>query len=815
MIKNYLRITYRNLLKNKIFSFINIIGLAIGMAACLLILQYVSFELSYDDFHANAPDIYRISTNYQHGTARKTTLTPPLIGLGLKNEYPEVAHFTRLILPWSGKAATSTLSWHNQAGDMVKQNFQWGFYTDPDFLKMFSFTWRKGNQQQALEGTHKIVLSESAARKLFGNNWAENNLIIGQTLEYINEYDRFQLVITGIIADAPENSHFQYDFLASFSTLSTGWAKGYAETWGGNGVYTYLQLTPNADANVFSNKVNNYVTQHGPEDLRENADFTLQPLRDIYLHSHLEEELKVNGNATYISFLSLIAALILLIALVNYINLTTAKAIARGKEAGLRKVMGARRPQLIWQFLFESLLLNGIAFILAITFIQLAMPFYTQLTGKVLNYDSNMFWWFILLLFPVSTLLSGLYPAFLLSGYQPMEVLKGKLAHTLHGKQLRKGMVVFQFWVSVILIIFTFTVVRQLHYMRSSDPGFNREGVIVVKGPGNRTETWIEHDQKKTKRDEHDNFKDALSQNVGIKASSLSWSIPGERSSIWSIELGEAYGNSKIDQLKTDNDYPAVYGLELLAGRFDTDKGFVINERTAEILGFHDPAAAVGQVFRDNRNLEYPIKGVVKDYHHHSLQHEIRPLMFLKDDPTYKLDSYYSIKITAKNLRATLAQIEAAYKKVYPYDPFEYYFIDSYFDAQYQEDIRFGKLFGLFSGITIFIACLGLFGLSLHTVIEKTKEISIRKVLGASVQNILALLTQNTLKLIFIACILALPISYWSIKAWLSHYAFRINLGWWLFALPMLIVSTVVLLTIGFHTVKAALANPAKSLRYE
>ena len=814
MLRNYLKIAYRNLLKNKVFSLINILGLAIGMAACLLILQYVGFELSYDDFHENASNIYRINTDDHQGAIRKTTLTSSPLGPGLQQNYPEVVNFTRLILPWSGQGATSTLGWQEPEGNIIKQNFQWGFYTDPGFLQMFSFQWIKGDRQNALEGSHKIVLAESTARKLFGNDWAENERIIGQTLEYINEYDRFPLVITGIIADAPENAHFQYDFLASFATLFTGLFKEVVETWDGNGVYAYLQLTPGTDINVFSQKVSEYVKQHGPTELQENTEYLLQPLQDIYLHSHREQELKVNGNATYISFLSLVAALILIIALVNYINLTTAKAVARGSEVGLRKVMGALRTQLIKQFLFESLLLNGVAFLLAITFLQIAMPFYTQLTGKVLEY-SREFWLFIGLLFPVSTLLSGLYPAFVLSGYHPMHALKGKLMHSQSGKQLRKGMVVFQCWVSMIFIIFTFTVYQQMHYMRTHDPGFDREGVVVVNGPGNRTETWIEHDQQRHIRTHEDTFKDAVSQYTGVKAVSLSWSIPGEQSSIWPIELGEAYDNGKIDLLIADNDYAEVYGLELLAGRFDTDNGYVINESAAEILGYDDPATAVGQIFRDNRNNERNILGVVKDYHHHSLQQEIRPLIFASNDPTYKLDSYYSIKVEANNLEATLSHVGAAYKKAYPYEPFEYYFIDAYFDAQYREDMRFGTLFGLFSGLTIFIACLGLFGLSLHTVVEKTKEIGIRKVLGASVQNILALLTQNTLKLMLVACVLALPVAYWSIKTWLSNYAFSIDLSWWLFALPVLTVPVVVLLTISFHTVKAALANPVKSLRNE
>ncbi len=808
MLKNYFKIAFRNLLKNKLFSLINILGLAIGIAACLLILQYVRFELSYDDFHTNAPNIYRISTN-------EALLTPPPLGAGLQQHYPELMNFARLILPWSGQAASSTLSWENPEGNLVKQNFQWGFYTDPGFLEMFSFSWLKGDQQSALEGINKIVLSESAARKLFGNDWAENDRIIGQTLEYINEYDRFSLVITGIVTDAPENSHFQYDFLASFATLSIGQFKEVVETWDGNGVYTYLQLTPGANINIFSQKVNEYVVEHAPKEVQESTDFGLQPLQDIHLHSHLEEELQVNGNATYVSFLSLIAALILCIALVNYINLTTAKAVSRGKEVGLRKVIGAQRTQLIWQFLFEALLLNAFAFMLAFTLLQVAMPFYAQLTGKALDFDASQLWGFILLLFPISTLLSGLYPAFVLSGYRPMQALKGKLIYSQNGKQLRKGMVVFQFCTSIILIIFTFTVYQQLDYMRTNDPGFSREGVMVVKGPANRTETWIEHDQQKHTRTYEDTFKDAISQYADVKAVSLSWSIPGERSSIWPIELGEAYNNDKIDLLIADNDYADVYGLALLAGRFDTDNGYVINESAAEILGYNDPTVAVGQVFRDDRNHERNIVGVVKDYHHHSLQQEIAPIIFAKNDPTYKLDSYYSIKVGSGHLDTILGQIDAAYKKAYPHDAFEYFFIDTYFDAQYREDVRLGTLFGLFSGLAIFIACLGLFGLSSYTTIQRTKEIGIRKVLGASVGNIITLLSKDFMKFIFIASILALPLAYWAMHRWLENYAFRIDISWWLLAVPVILVLLLAVVTVSVQTIRTALTNPAKSLRYE
>ncbi len=575
-----------------------------------------------------------------------------------------------------------------------------------------------------------------------------------------------------------------------------------------------MQINSAADVRNFQQKISNFVAEHAPEKFQAETDFRVQPLRDIYLYSHLQDELKVNGNANYVSFLSLIAGLILLIALLNYINLTTAQAIVRSKEVGLRKVMGALRPQLIKQFLLESLLLNAAAFILAIVLVQAAMPFFTQLLGKEVDSRVGDFWW-VFLLFPVSTLISGFYPAFVLSGFHPMKTLGGKLTHAAHGRGLRQGMVVFQFCVSIILIVFTFAVVRQLQHMRSSDPGFEREGVMVVKGPVNRTETWIEHDQRKDKHATEDAFKVALLQNASIEASSLSWSIPGEKNSIYSIALGEAYQNSQIDVLVTDSDYADVYGLELLAGRFDTENGFVINERTAEILGYPEPEAAVGQVFKDGRNVERKIRGVIKDYHHHSFHHKIRPLLFAENDPTYKLDSYYSIRVSANRLNANIANIGTAYKQVYPYDSFEYYFISSYFDAQYQDDKRFGVLFGFFSGLAIFIACLGLFGLSSYTALQRTKEIGVRKVLGASVSSIVRLLSKNFIQLVLVASILALPVAYWALQQWLANYAFHITIRWWLLVLPVVLVLLITLFTVSFQTVKAALANPVDSLRNE
>ncbi|SDM72603.1 putative ABC transport system permease protein [Catalinimonas alkaloidigena] len=814
MLRNYLLIAWRNLWKNKVFSLINLLGLAVGMAACVLILQYVRFERSYDDFHQHAADLYRISARSEAGAARQTPLTPHRLGPALKAEVPEVVRATRLVLPWSGQATTSTLSWENAAGTLVKQNFRWGFYTDPDFLAMFSFAWRQGDRREALNGPNRIVLSERTARKLFGHDWADHASILGQTVEYLNEFDRFPLVITGVIADAPENSHFQYDFLASFSTLSTGWAKDFLGTWEGNGTYTYLQLAPSAEAATVLPKLQHYFDTHAPQAQQGSLVFGLQPVTDIHLHSHLEDELKNNGNATYVSFLTLIAGLILLVALLNYVSLATAKAVARGKEVGVRKVMGAQRSQLVRQFLWEAVLLNGLAFLLALTLLQVAPSLYTALTGQGLPYPTFAWRWLVLL-FPVSTLLSGFYPAFVLSGYRPSQVLKGKFTHSLQGKRLRQGMVVFQFWVAIFLLIFTFAASRQLAFMRSSDPGFDPEGVLVVNGPGNRQETWIEYDRRKPDRTAPDPFKEALTQTAGVKASSLTWTVPGERTSASRVVLGEAYHHSTLDILTVDSDYAEVYGLHTVAGRFDTDHGYVLNERAATLLGYAHPDQAIGQVFRDDRNLTYTITGVVKDYHHLGLQHPIRPILFTQNDPSYTLDSYYSLKVTAHDLPATLAQIRAAYEKVYPYEQFTYSFLDTYFDAQYQEDRQLGTLFSLFSGITMLIACLGLLGLSLHIVVEKTKEIGVRKVLGASVRQIVGLLSQEFVRLVGLASLVALPLVYLVLQEWLSHYATRIPLEGGLFFVPLGAVVLLALMTVSFQTIRAALANPIEALRSE
>ena len=813
MLKSYLRTAYRHLLKSKVFSLVNILGLAIGMAVCLLIIQYVSYELSYDSFHQNADQIYRIAAESPSDVTGKTTLTHPPLGPILQDEFAPVENYTRLILPWSGLSSSSTLSWQESGKAETKQSFERGFFVDPGFFRVFSFNLLYGNPGTILDAPNKIVLSESAVQKIFGNQTEDLAQLIGKTVVYTNDFDRFELVISGIVEDSPDNSHFQYDFLASFSTLSTGWGKDYAETWNGNGVYTYLLLAPDTDVKGLNSQINRSLSSNAA-DFTIDLKLSLQPLKDIHLYSHRAEELKVNGHARYVYFLSVLAVLIFLVAIMNYINMAMAKSVTRSEEMGLRKLMGAQRKQIISQFSLESFLYNLIALGLAATIIQVLQPWYTQFLGKDMPINLTLFWAAVITLLIFSTLFAGFFPALRLSYPSPFLLLKGQ--GTLKPKARgTRGMVVFQFGASIVLIIFTFSVVQQLHFMQNYELGFNQEGIVVVTGPENRTKTWIEHDKLKADIEPEDAFKAAVEDYTGVKAVSFSRTTPGEHSSIYAIHLDESHRNAKIDVLKADDDYASVYDLKLLAGTFDTSRGKVISQSTAEILGYSDPTEAVGRVFRDERSREYVITGVVQDYYHRSLQHAPQPFLFDQDDLTYKLDSYYSIKVSAKDLTSTLQQIEAAYTSVFPYETFDYYFVDDFFNAQYQEDTRFGQLFGLFSALTILVACLGLFGLTLHTVVEKTKEIGIRKVLGASVPSIVRLLSWEFIRLVLIASLLALPIGYWIIQQWLENYAVRMEVSLWLLLLPLGLVMTIALLTVSVQTIKAALANPTDTIRYE
>lgn len=815
MYKSYFKIGWRNILKNKGTSFINIVGLSIGISACLLILNFVLFELSYDAFHDDANQIYRIIGTSTNEFEQQSIMAPPPLGPEVKKNYNEITHSARLILPWSGQAAMSTLGFYGDQQPTIKQNFKWGFYTDPDFFAMFDFPMILGNADHALTKPNTIVLSQSAAEKLYGENWISLD-ILGQSLEYVNEFDRFYLEITGVISDPPENSHVTYDFLASYSTLDTGWGKDYAETWGGNSAYTYLKISPDSKTYEIENLIQEYVRKNAPEEVRNQAVFGLQPLLDIHLKSDLENELKVNGELSRIYFLSLLSFLILIVAIANYNNLSIAKSISRSNEVGIRKIMGAMRSQLIRQFLAESFLLVLFSFIFAILILIISAPVYFQFTGHRVVIPSPFFLVLILASIPVIAFVAGMYPALVLSGFAPLRLVNLRSFRIFSFFELRKSLVVVQFIIAIVIVAFTMVVFLQVDFMKNSDPGFKKEGVLVLKGPTSKTETWIEHDLKpKMETDEIDVFKDKILQLASVEEASLSWSVPGGAKLMSAIDLGENYQNARLYSLVTDNDYAKVFGIEMLAGDFSTDNGVVINESTLEILNFESAQKAIGMTFRDTRNLEFKVNGVVRDYHHFGFKEKMSAMVFAKNDPSYKLDSFYSLKVNQGDLGNTMTQIENEYNSVFPSDSFEYYFLDSQFENQYESETSFTKIFSGFALIAIFIGCLGLFGLSMHSVLERSKEIGIRKVLGADIKNILGLFSLDFLKSMLVAILISAPIWWFAMDSWLDGFAYRAVISWWVFPLSGFSILVIAMLTVSSQAIKAALANPVKSLKTE
>ena len=809
MLRNYLKIAYRNLLKNKVFSLINILGLAIGMAACLLILQYVSFEMSYDNFHEKGDRIYRIDVAWYYPNGEleeKQVGNFGAAGPAMKSELPEVEAFARF-RPWYGNTLI-------KYGDITLPQERI-YFADPSVFTIFSFPILQGDAVKGLEEPHAAVLSESTARKYFGQEDP-----IGKVIELKQDSTVRLFTVKAVFQDVPANTHFTFDVLLSYKNLGE-----FAETdWGFSIVNTYLLLQPHTDLNALQEKFQALLRKYR-ETKMENAvgevQFILQPLRDIYLYSDLRDETVATGKGRTLYFLALIGVLILWIAYANYINLSTARAMERAKEIGVRKVAGASKSALIRQFLLESLMINAVAVLLAVTLAQVLQWPFSRLTGQPVDFSQQhpfVFWLLLLGFFMVGSVASGIYPAFMLSSFKPVAVLKGKFASTTKGSLLRKYLVVFQFAISVVLMAGTLLVYQQLTFMRAQELGIDVSQMIVVKAPVVTDSSFAQKTET---------FKNTLMSFPGILQVTASTEVPGRNIS-WNYDL--IHRKDIPDELITSNyilgvdyDFVATYDLQIIAGRdfderFGTDKkGLIINEKAAYLMGFESPEAAIGQPMiwdyqMDEDENDFTIIGVVKNFHQLGLQHAYDPMILTLE---HQQESFYSCKVQGENLTATLQAIQQTYQEFFPENPFHYFFLDEFFDQQYKADQQFGKVFLLFSGLAIFVACLGLLGLVAFTTSQRTKEIGIRKVLGASVQNIVALLSKDYIKLIFIASLLALPVAYWVMQQWLKNYAFRINIGWWLLLVPVLMVLLIALLTVSFQTVKAALTNPVKSLRYE
>ena len=805
MFKNYFKIAWRNILRQKGYAAINIFGLAIGIAACLLILQYVFFELSFENFHTNKDRIYRVKQDrYDKGQlSTEWAAGAYAVGNSFKDAIPEIEDYVKVLN--RGQVLTEV---NNQPLKIEKRMF-----ATASFFKVFTYPLIYGNAETALKEPFTAALSETTAKKVFGTT-----NIVGKTIRLNRDRD---YKITAVYKDAPVNTQLRPDILLSYATFVqlVGPDSNPDQAWLWDGCLTYLLLRPNADPAVVESKFQPVVDKFTAEDMKRfnaSVKYKLMPLTDIHLYSHYMGEPGVNGDGQTVYLLLGIAFFIVIIAWVNYINLATARAISRAKEVGIRKTIGSQRKQLVVQFLSESALLNAIALILALIIVLISIPGFNTLSGQDLSFSLFAradFWLGLTALFIIGVFLSGMYPAIVLSGFRPIEVLKGKMTATKGGSGLRKSLVVFQFSASLFLLIGTLAVYKQIQYMRQQSLGMNVEQMLVVNPPIVGVDST--YMQKLAA------FKTELLKNSGINQVTVSTTIPGQPVD-WNAGGIKLVGADETTQkqyrvIGVDYDYVKIYGLKIIAGRdfskeFGNDNRAVIYNREAvELLGFNKPEEAVGKRI-DFWGDQYTITGVVENFHQQSLREAYEPLIIrLIPD----VNGYLSVKTTSQQSSAVVNAVKAQWNKFFPGNPYEYFFLDDHFDQQYKADQRFGQTFGLFTMLAILVACMGLFGLASFTTLQRTKEIGIRKVLGASVTGILQLLYKDFAILILIAFIIAAPIAWFTISKWLEGYAFRNEIHWSYFLIPFIVIALIALITVSFQSVKAAIANPVKSLRTE
>ncbi len=793
MFKNYFKIAFRNLWKNKVFSFINIMGLTVGMTACFLIFLYVKFELSYDAFNSKADRIYRLVTDLKTPSDNlHIGVTSWAFAPKIKSELPEVQSFARI----------SRGSFLITKGNIKFQEDKC-LFANSSLFHLFDFKLLQGNPQTALKNPYSIVLSETYAKKYFGN---ENP--VGQTLLFSG--DHIPASVTGVMKDIPDNSQIKTDLFVSMSTLTQKINAGIDDQWDNFGATSYLLLTPGANAIGLEKKFPAFLTNWIGTDMDKaqmHYTLSLEPLRDVYLYS--DRDASKTGNIRNVYIFSIIAVFILLIACFNFINLTTARASERAKEVGIRKVVGASKRQLARQFIGESVLLCLISFILVIGLSVLLLPSFNHLSGKMISHGIFSNFSYLILLFFASVcigLIAGIYPALVLSSFKPIIVLKGRFSSGTKGILLRKGLVVAQFTISIALIIGTIIVYSQMKYMRNQDLGFNKDQMIILDSNGDSARFA---------------FAQSLLSIPNVKSVSLSSSAPGMGNSEAYSQVENKNGDMQVATLAryaVDFNFIPQYKMKMVAGRAfskdfatDTTQAIILNETAVRQFGYSSPDQIIGKRF-DQWGRQGKVIGVVKDFHYRSLQQNIKPLSMVIQPES---EGLVNVNVSAADLPQTLAVIESKWKQMIPARPFSYTFLDDTFNKQYRNEDRFEKLFFNFAILAIFISCLGLLGLASYSTLQRTKEIGIRKVLGASVSGITSLLSKDFIKLVLIALVIASPLAWFGMHKWLQGFAYRINIGFWVFILAGLLAILIAVLTVSFQAIKAAVANPVKSLRSE
>ncbi|HKB43969.1 MAG TPA: ABC transporter permease [Chitinophagaceae bacterium] len=820
MIKNYLKVAWRNLLKRKTYTLINILGLATGMAVCLLIVLFVQSELHYDQQHKNGKNVYRLVLDRIYpGRATSYAFIPQSIGAAVKAEFPEVQESVRLF-NFTGDNGNFFL----RIGDKVFEEKR-VFAVDSNFFRVFSAKMLKGDATTALMKPNSVIINETTAKKYFGSVDAAFN----KTFEVDgnnNGNNVFQ--ITAVCADWPENSHFLFDLLIS----TTGFEFTRQLNYVNFAAHTYLLLNPGASAKNLEAKLPIIIKKYVAGDIEKRFGesieqfqkegngyhYFLQPLQKIHLISEMEGELRPNGSLKAVYIFSIVAIFILGLACINFINLSTARSMERAREVGIRKTFGSERKALIGQFLLESVVVSFISVLVAFGLIALLLPLFNQLSGKSLTvvYFLQPVNILLILAFAIFIgLMAGLYPAFVLSSFKPILVLKGRFKSQKYGLVLRNGLVVFQFAISVILIVSTIMVNRQMNYMMGEKIGFRKDHVIMVE----RTDLL----DKQSKA-----FKTELAKIAGVESVSGTSAMPGQQN-FFGISYQEVGSKEQVTGrgIFADQSYNKVLGLELKEGRFfskdfSTDTlALVLNEKAVKELGLKNPIGARltspdGFLNApDGSTYIYTVIGVVKDFHFQSLHEQIAPLFFNSSEKFGDVSNTTALRIKAANFKGAVAAVEDTWKKFVKDRPFHYGFLDQTLARQYHSEQTTQKIFTIFSSLAIFIACIGLLGLAAYTTQQRTREISVRKVLGASVSNIVAMLSKDFLKLVLISAVIAFPIAWWGMHKWLQNFAYKINIGWWVFAIAALAATMVALFTISFQAIRAAIANPVKSLRTE
>ena len=802
MIRNYLKQTWRSLVKNKTYSVLNIVGLSVGLTCFTLIALWINDELSYDKFNTNYDRIVRLTgIEKREAGINESAVSSAPMAKALKDDYPEIENTVRFDMH-------EELVMHN--GQQVLQPGI--LLTDPSIFDIFTYRITKGNIHSALNEPYSIILTRSTAKKYFGEADPMGKVLV----IYMNDSTGrgAPYTVTGVMPDPPKNAHFTFSMLASFKTVEVANPDVLTvDGWGDASFYTYLLLKKGVDHKALSNKIAQFYGKYIGDRFdiwRHIYFYKLQPLRDIHLRSDLQYEIAATGNAKQVYIFSTIAIFILLLAGINYTNLATARSVNRAKEVGIKKVVGAGKRQLLLQYLFESVFTGILAFGLSVTLSVLLQPFFYQLTGK----DLSLFSYPLLLAFLVGVtvllgLISGIYPAIILSGFKPIGILKGAFKSSNKGIVLRKALVISQFVITIILVTGIIIISSQMSYIKHKDLGYDKDGLIFLLVHGNTDVI-----------NGYNAFKNEVLSSPLVFGATVSNTLLGSLGSGGS-ETVDANDNPlqvNTSRLRVDADYFKVHGIKLIAGQnfgihagTDSVRPIILNENAIRTFGWKDPGTAIGKSFIMGGQPGKVI-GVVKDFHFSTLQHLISPLVIF---PSQDRFSRITLKVDVSKLPQTTVWLEKTWKKHFPSALLDYSYSENAFEDQYREEAKFSTIFFYFSILSLLIACLGLYGLISYTTIQKTKEIGIRKVLGATANGIAAMLSGSFLKLVLVACVIAMPVAWYIMNRWLEDFAYRTHIAWWMFGIAGILVLVIALITVSFEAIKAAIANPVKSLRTE